>query len=123
MTKLLGVILLVPASNDELLCRHIDSHHRSLGSDQLGQQVDVPPGTTTEIEDPAILQQRWADQAAAVIAVAHLWMHLRQQRPQPGGHGVRITAGRRLQVCCTCELLTVIVLNDFPGVHRSGLRW
>ena len=86
---------LVLPGHRQLLGRHVDPHHLASFPHQLAQQVCVSPGTAAQIKHPATLQQRRAHQTATVVAVAHLWVHPRQQRLQPGGYRIGIATGIR----------------------------
>ena len=121
VTKLLGMEGEVLPSHRELLRGHVHTDHLAAGPHQLGEQIDIATTAAPQVEQAAALQQRRANQAAAVVATADLRMDPSEQGLQPIRHRVGIAAGTGLEVSGALEFLAVIGLDDVLHAWAWGV--
>ena len=72
--KLFGVPAAMAFGNRQLLGSHVHTNNTARRSGQLRQRINIAPGTTAQIENPATRELRRTDQPATVIAVQHFRM-------------------------------------------------
>ena len=107
IAELLAVVILMGAGNRQLLRSHIHAHHIAGLANQRRQGVDIPPATTTQIQNAHAFQCSRSYQPTPVVSTQHL-------RVQFGKHGFEplgrrdIATGVSLKIIARLQLLAVI---------------